>query len=86
MKETKDKRLRINSIYEEINLLWIDLKFPQISKQTVISKLKKLIEMYEINRKRPTSKFKNSLENVFDITKFGGFRSLLKTKTYIKFK
>ena len=48
----------------------LDLNFPQISKQTVISKFKKLIEMYEkIERGRQV----NSLENVFDITKFGGF-------------
>jgi len=73
LKETKDKKLRINSIYEEICSLWIDLNFPQLSKQVIIAKLKSLIEKYEKNRKRRTNAFKAMLLNIFDITKVDGF-------------
>jgi len=72
--EKKDKKERKSQIAVELIELWGKLNFPSITKQSVISKVSKAIDLYEKQRKRKNSvkNFEIDLENVFDITKKDG--------------
>ena len=64
----KDKKARMIMISNKLICLWENLSF-QILRQTLISKVLKLIKGYERNRKKKKDSFQVEIENLFDITK-----------------
>ncbi len=70
--QAKDKTTRTILIADELIILWAKLNFPAVTKQTIMSKLRKLMEKQEKNRKRKMDSFKDETENLFDITKIEG--------------
>ena len=57
---------------DELIVLWGKFSFPILAKQTIMSKVVKLIEENDKNRKRKKDSFQVEIENVFDITKTDG--------------
>ena len=53
----KDKKERMNMITGELIVLWGKFSFPMLAKQTIMSKVVKLIEENDKNRKRKKDLF-----------------------------
>jgi hypothetical protein len=57
----KKRQLRISQICGELVKLWSNFSFPCPGYQMIVSKVKKLLDRHEKNRKRKKSKFETAL-------------------------
>ena len=64
----KERKDRMAMITDELTVLWEKFSFPILAKQTVMSKVVKLIEDNDKNRRRKRDSFEVELENIFDVT------------------
>ena len=65
---TKDKKVKMGMVTDELICLWEKFSFPNLSKQAIMSKLQKLIASYEKNQRLPKDIFNIEIQNVFDIS------------------
>lgn len=72
LETVKDKKERMAMITGELTVLWEKFSFPILAKQTIMSKVVKLIEENDKNRKRKKDSFQVEIENIFDVTKTDG--------------
>jgi hypothetical protein len=68
----KEQNVRMKHILDELLQLWRAFSFPELSSQVVMDKIKKVLDLYEIHRKRNHHKSDDELKKVFDVTKSDG--------------
>ena len=70
LETAKDKKERMVMITDELIVLWEKFSFPILSKQTILYKVGKLIEVNDKNRKKKKDSFQVELENISQLIHF----------------